>query len=313
MLRKIRLFYYNNKQIIWVSLGLIVFVYVIICIVNYNIKVDNDRQLAEQNLQASSTNQSNTAYLPSKPTPIISDSKVSEDTLESDTQIIQKFVDCGNSNDVEGAYNLLSQDCKDEMFSDVNRFYNNYFKNIFSQKKSYDLETWSSFGQYVTYRIKYLNDIMATGNINDEFIEDYYTVITENNERKLNINQFIRKHEVNKSSNLEGLEISVLNQYVYYDYEQYEITFTNNSDKNIIIDSKDDTETVYVTDTNGVKYSWFGNEVPNEYLSLKPGESRTFRIKFNKLYNPNREDSSIYFEDIKIDGEEQVRNLTTPV
>lgn len=313
MLRKIRLFYYNNKQIIWVSLGIIVFVYVIIRIINYNIRIDNEKQLAEQNSQVNSVSQSNTAYLPSKTTPIMSDSEVSEDTLESDTQIIQKFIDCGNSNDVEGAYNLLSQDCKDEMFSDINRFYNNYFKNIFAQKRSYDLETWSSYGDYVTYRVKYLNDIMATGNINDEFIEDYFTVITENKEKKLNINQFIKKYEINKTSNLEGLEVAVLNQYVYYDYEQYEITFTNNSDKNITIDSKDNTETVYLTDTNGVKYSWFGNEVPNEYLTLKPGDSRTFRIKFNKLYNINRKDNSIYFEDIKVDGEEDVKSLATPV
>ena len=154
---------------------------------------------------------------------------------------------------------------------------------------------------------------MATGNINDEFIEDYFTVITENKEKKLNINQFIKKYEINKTSNLEGLEVAVLNQYVYYDYEQYEITFTNNSDKNITIDSKDNTETVYLTDTNGVKYSWFGNEVPNEYLTLKPGDSRTFRIKFNKLYNINRKDNSIYFEDIKVDGEEDVKSLATPV
>lgn len=313
MLRKIRLFYYNNKQIIWVSLGIIVFVYVIIRIINYNIRIDNEKQLAEQNSQVNSVSQSNTAYLPSKTTPIISDSEVSEDTLESDTQIIQKFIDCGNSNDVEGAYNLLSQDCKDEMFSDINQFYNNYFENIFGQKRSYDIETWSSYGDYVTYRIKYLNDIMATGNINDEFIEDYFTVITENKEKKLNINQFIKKYEINKTSSLEGLEVAVLNQYVYYDYEQYEITFTNNGDKTITIDTKNNTETVYLTDTNGVKYSWFGNEVPNEYLTLRPGDSRTFRIKFNKLYNLNRKDNSIYFEDIKVDGEEDARSLTTPV
>lgn len=312
MLRKIRLFYYNNKQIIWVSLGIIVFVYVIIRIINYNIRIDNEKQLAE-NTQANSISQSNTAYLPSKTTPIISDSEVSKDTLESDTQIIQKFIDCGNSNDVEGAYNLLSQDCKDEMFSDINQFYNNYFENIFGQKRSYDIETWSSYGDYVTYRIKYLNDIMATGNINDEFIEDYFTVITENKEKKLNINQFIKKYEINKTSSLEGLEVAVLNQYVYYDYEQYEITFTNNGDKTITIDTKNNTETVYLTDTNGVKYSWFGNEVPNEYLTLRPGDSRTFRIKFNKLYNLNRKDNSIYFEDIKVDGEEDARSLTTPV
>lgn len=313
MFRKLRLFYYNNKQIIWVSLGIIVLVYVIIRIINYNIKIDNERQLVEQISQDNNTSQSNTAYLPSNSNPVMSDSKVSSDTLESDSQIIQKFIDCGNSNDVEGTYNLISQECKDEMFSDIDVFYNNYFKDIFNQKRSYDIETWDTYGGNTTYRIKYLNDIMATGSINDEFIEDYFTVITENNEKKLNINQFIKKNEVNKTSNQEGLEISVLNQYVYYDYEQYEITFKNNNNQNITIDTKDNSETVYVTDSSGVKYSWFGNEVPNEYLTLAPGDSRTFRIKFNKMYNPDKRDYDINFGDVRINGENEATNLKIPL
>lgn len=309
MLRKVRLFFYNNKKVILTSVGVFILIIVIIQVFNYNARRNSEEELSKQNAQANNIGQSNTAYLPSNKNPIMSDSEVSEDTLESDTQIIQNFMDYGNSNNIEGAYNLLSQDCKDEMFSTIDRFYNNYFKDVFSEKKSYDIETWNKDKGNVTYRIKYLNDIMATGSINDEFIEDYFTVITENKEKKLNINQFIRKDEVNKNKSKDGLEISISNLYIYYDYEEYEITFTNNSDKTITIDTKDNTQTVYIKDQNDVEYNWFGNEVPNEYLTLEPGESRTIRIKFSKLYNPDREDTSINFEDIEIEGKDEKDKL----
>ena len=38
---------------------------------------------------------------------------------------------------------------------------------------------------------------MSSGTVNDEYIEEYITVVTENNEKKLNVNQFIEKEELN--------------------------------------------------------------------------------------------------------------------
>lgn len=303
MLRKLRLFYYNNKQKIWFALGIFILICVILQILNYAIKRNNQQQVSETNEQNILTNKQ---YTPSTTAPVVSDSKISETTLKEDTDIIAQFMDYGNSNDVEGAYNLLSQDCKNEMFSTVDRFYNNYFQSIFSEKKSYDVETWIEYNGNVTYRIKYLTDIMATGSINEEFIEDYFTVVEENDEKKLNINQFINKLQMNEEKSENGLDVSITNRYDYYDYVQYEFTFTNSSDKQITIDTKDNTETVYIEDTKGNEYTWFGNEIPNEYLTLAPGESRTFRIKFNKLYNPERLDKSINFTDIRKDGESEV-------
>ena len=138
MLRKLRLLYYNNKEKIWLGIGIIALVIVIIQIINNRIKKNKEEQLANIN---SNIDYSNQTYLPSKSFPIMSGSKVSDEELEEDTNLIKEFIDYGNSNNVEGAYNLLSQECKDEMFSDIDRFYNNYFKNIFYEKKSYDLDT----------------------------------------------------------------------------------------------------------------------------------------------------------------------------
>ena len=307
MLRKLRLFYYNNKEKFWVTIGIIVFVIVLIQIINGVIKNNKQEEKNSNNdnesTVISSGSSKNETYLPSRTDSVISDSKVSKDKIEEDTKIIESFVNFGNANDVEGAYNLLSQDCKDEMFQTIDRFYEFYFKNVFSEKRSYDIENWDSTGSRTTYRIKYQNDIMATGMINEEFIEDYITVIEENEEKKLNINEFINKVDLEKKGQVDGLEATVTAKYNYYDYVEYDITFKNTTQGTIILDSKIDNESVCLEDERGVNYSWFGNEIANENLILNVGESASLRIKFNKLYNQNRVDYKIKFTDININNE----------
>lgn len=300
MLRKLRILYHNNKTKIWLILGIIIFVYVIIRMFNAQIKKENEEKInngTNQNFQV-------TTYLPSSQTSVMTNSSTPKENLKKDTEIIKNFIDFCNDNNIEEAYNLLSQQCKDELYKNINDFYNKYYKNIFNEKRSYDIENWAS-SKNITYKVKYLNDIMSSGTVNDEYIEEYITVVTENNEKKLNINQFIGKEELNLKRETDNLNITVVNKYVYYDYEEYEIIFENNTDKNIILDTKENTESVYIEDTKDVKYTWFGNEVPNSYLNLNSGESKRLRLKFNEIYTGKKTDSTIYLTDVNIDGQEE--------
>lgn len=300
MLRKLRILYHNNKTKIWLILGIIIFVYVIIRMFNAQIKKENEEKInngTNQNFQV-------TTYLPSSQTSVMTNSSTTKENLKKDTEIIKNFIDFCNDNNIEEAYNLLSQQCKDELYKNINDFYNKYYKNIFNEKRSYDIENWAS-SKNITYKVKYLNDIMSLGTVNDEYIEEYITVVTENNEKKLNVNQFIGKEELNLKRETDNLNITVVNKYVYYDYEEYEIIFENNTDKNIILDTKENTESVYIEDTKDIKYTWFGNEVPNSYLNLNSGESKRLRLKFNEIYTGKKTDSTIYLTDVNIDGQEE--------
>ena len=300
MLRNLRILYHNNKTKIWLILGIIIFVYVIIRMFNAQIKKENEEKInngTNQNFQV-------TTYLPSSQTSVMTNSSTTKENVKKDTEIIKNFIDFCNDNNIEEAYNLLSQQCKDELYKNINDFYNKYYKNIFNEKRSYDIENWAS-SKNITYKVKYLNDIMSSGTVNDEYIEEYITVVTENNEKKLNVNQFIEKEELNLKRETDNLNITVVNKYVYYDYEEYEIIFENNTDKNIILDTKENTESVYIEDTKDVKYTWFGNEVPNSYLNLNSGESKRLRLKFNEIYTGKKTDSTIYLTDVNIDGQEE--------
>lgn len=304
MFRKIRILYNNNKITVWAVIGIIIFIYVILRLVNANIRKNNQQEL---NNSANMANVANTqssyqSSMPSTDTAVMTDTTISKETLKTDTDIIKQFIDYCNNNNIEEAYNLLSDDCKKELYNSQEKFEDDYVKEIFTEKRSYDIQAWEQGrkGSTTTYKVKYLNDIMSTGVANDEYIEEYITIVKQNDEKKLNVNQFIGTDEINKKETEGDLQITVNDRYKYYDYVEYEITFENNGENDITIDTKDKTDSVYVKNSDGVTYDWFGNEVPNDYLTLHAGERRSFRIKFNEMYSPKKGDTAIYFTDVHL-------------
>ena len=186
-MHKIRVLYQKYKTLIWEVVGVVAFILIIIHTANYFIAQKNQEERTNQKVEEAENVQS----LPSRA--IVSDEKINKEILEKDSDTIEQFIDFCNSGNVEDAYNLLSSDCKEEMFKTQERFYNNYYSRIFTEEKSYEAETWIAKNGAVTYRIKIIPNIIASGQESEAFIEDYYTIITENKEKKLNIDKFIRK------------------------------------------------------------------------------------------------------------------------
>ena len=303
-MRRLRLFYQNNKKKIWTVIGIAVFVVVLIRLANYNVERQNEENY--KNTIANNTAERNVSYAPSQS--ITSDTSISEERAEENINMIETFIDYCNNNQIEEAYNLLSNTCKEELFPTIDDFYNNYYKDIFTEKKSYDEEMWG-VSEGVTYRVKILQDIMASGKVEEEFIEDYYTIVTEEGTSKLNIKNFVNETDINKSNHVEDIEFQVLKKKTYIDYEEFEVQIKNNSDKKVVIDTKENTETVFIRDTKGVGYGWYGHEIANNLLELNTGETVNLAIKFNKVYNTNRKDANMHFTDIHKEGVEETLSI----
>lgn len=303
-MKRLRLFYRDNKKKIWSVIGIIVFILTLIHLANYNIKKEKEENYKDLNTTENTKN--NVSYAPSQS--IISNTKISKKSAEENINLIEKFIEYCNNNQVEEAYNLLSNDCKKEIFPTIEDFYKNYHQNIFTEQKSYDAEMWGIYNG-VTYKIRILKDIMASGKIEKEFIEDYYTIVTEDENLKLNIKNFVNKVEINKSNSVEDIDFNVLNKKIHIDYEEIEIEIKNNSDKRVVIDTKENTETVFIKDTNGVGYGWYGHEIANNLLELDQEETVSLVIKFNKIYNTNRKDAKLYFTDIHKEGIEKTLDI----
>ena len=295
-MHKLLRFYNNNKLLVWKAIGIVAFVIIMIQVLNNIVKKQKENKNNEyvNNVESTSNSQKNDTISES----IISNKTVNKLTSESNTEIIGKFMKFCNESKLEEAYALIGDDCKERMYKTKDDFIEKYYKKIFTESKTYSLENFYTNGNYTTYRIKIKNDILVSGREEKEYIEDYFTIFRQNDEYRININGFVGKKTLNKSIEKNDVKIEVLERYLYKDNEIYKLKITNNSDEKLFIDSKENNKNIFLQDTNKVKYQWVSNEVSKEELTINSNDTRTIEIKFSKLYNPDRNTTSINFTNI---------------
>ena len=304
-MHNLRSFYYNNKFKIW---GIIAFIVVIL----FSIRTLN-RIAKEQNMQklntisnvntsknnSSISNNSNT-FISSSESAVTGDD-ISKEEIDEVQKIIDQFITYCNKKELENAYNMLSDECKKVLYQDVNKFKTLYYDKAFNGKsKSVGIENW--IGN--TYKIKINEDIMSTGKISSSSLQDYYTIVQDQNgNKKLNINNFVGTEKINVETNTNNLKINVLYRNIYIDNEEYVLNIENNTNDKVILDSKKDTKSIYVLDKNNIKYDAYSNELLSNLLSIDSGFSTQLTIKFIKNYSStSRKDEQIVFSDTQINN-----------
>ena len=143
--------------------------------------------------------------------------------------------------------------------------------------------------------------MLYTGSINTNSTEDYYTIEKQKDGVKLNISNYIGDKEINRTKTDENLKLKVVKKQIYKDYEEYEIEVTNLTYKTILLDSKENTKTMYLIGENNVKYYSLAHEVIKENLVIRPKATMKIYVKYNKEYNSNRTVNKLGFSDIILD------------
>lgn len=301
-MRKIIRYWNQNRKQIIIIIAIIAFIIIMLQVVNELLKPTKE---SNQN-----NNKSNVSDLQKPTQSAITGQNVTEETSEENTEIIKSFIDYCNSSEIEKAYDLLSNDCKEE-FGNLDTFMSDYYKRNFKTKKTYNLDfMFSEQGSY-TYKVTYYeDDLLATGGTTtNKNFEDYITIINQNGERKLNINNFIKKQEINKTQATEAIQITIKNKRVYRSYEQYRILIKNNTKNTISISDGENSEDIYLLDKNEAKYEAFIHEIPLENLSIKPMRTIELDITFNKIYYTYRNIEKIQFNNICLDQENNIRTI----
>lgn len=212
-------------------------------------------------------------------------------------EVIEQFVEYCNNGNVEEAYNLLSDECKDEMYKTLNDFKVSYYDQVFAgEKKSISVENWSAN----IYKVTIQKDILSTGIYTDEdTLRDYMSVITdENNNYKLNINGYLGREDINLTEVQDNIEITVLRSNTYKDYQTYTFKIVNNSDDTILLDDKSNINSMYLEDENGVEYSAYTHEISDAELVIPSGQTREIEIKYYNKYISSKQIEKIVFSRI---------------
>lgn len=210
---------------------------------------------------------------------------------------VNQFVDLCNEQKIEEAYNLLSEECKEEVYPSLDSFRNNYYNAIFNgQKRNISVESWAGN----IYKVKFEMDALSTGVYTEEnTVQDYIAVVkNENDEAKLNVNGYIGRNEVNKTQSSSNVTITALRSDSFMDYETYTYSVTNNTNKTILLDDKESTDNMYLEDENGNTYTAYIHELSDAELMITPGETKEITIKYYNKYGTTKNIKNIVFNKI---------------
>ncbi|NLC87771.1 MAG: hypothetical protein GX682_03225 [Clostridiaceae bacterium] len=288
-------YYHENRIGIWITIIAIIIIIIAIQTINGIIKNNNgvkSNNLSNQNDIIKEQDYKNNL----NPNILISDTEV----VKEKQLIIDQFIRYCNTGKIQKAYDLLSDNCKKQLFPTLEIFKQNYYNINFQTTRLYSKEKFLE----KTYKIKLYEDILSTGNANSKVIEDYYTIINKDDNVKINISNYINEINLDKSMSNNKLKVNIVKKQVYKEYEEYEINITNLTYNDILLDSQETTKSIYLTGNKNVQYYSLSHEMSTNDLVVKSKGTKTIFIKFNKEYNSNSTINSLNFTDIIENNEE---------
>ncbi len=299
MFNIIRNFNQNRKMYLEILL-VIVFVFIVLGLIN-NMTKEN-----KNNTRINSENATRLTNDVISDKSAVSGQEISKNRLNKETEAIKNFLDYCNDSKVDLAYEMITEDCKNAMFPTVDDFNKIYYSKLFDvSNKQFAIENWSQN----VYKIQIMNDILSTGQINNNATKtDYITVISEGEDYKLNINNYVSKKNINKSTEKENIKIMITDVDTYMDYEIYNLTIENNSDNKIMLDTGNDSKNVYLLDSNDMKYYFYNNEIIENQMIISSKYKTNVKIKFSNKYSSNRKIEQLVFSKLILDYDKYKEN-----
>lgn len=302
MLKIVRL-YNRNRKIIWLWLIIAIFCIAIINLVQYAY-MEQSRKLAESATNQISVeekeNPSEVVDYNEAAQSITAGGAVEEDVKDEVQGVLEQFVQYVTNKQIDQAYNLLTEDCKEILYPTLEGFEQKYCQDLY--EKIYDFQSWSSTDSTYVYQVRFYDNMLSAGlDFTNHYLEDYITVLKKGDVYKVNIHNFVRADNIRKTAEANKVQFKVNNVETYLDYEIYEIEITNDSSKEIILDTREKDNSVYVKNSDGLKIQALLYENTDEELKIPAGETKTIKIKFNNTYNGEKRIISLGFSDIIID------------
>lgn len=239
----------------------------------------------------------NTTYSPHEVL-LTSETEVPEELYSPIENLIDDYVNKCNNQDYDGAFNLLTDDCKTHAFNDSLEEFTKYASSIFPEKKRYSIQNYSNSGGYYIYNLKLIDDIITTGLTNQTYAyyEEKIAIKQEGNNLKLCVNDYMGYQELKNISEDDYLKIRIESKEKYYEHETYTVKVTNKTDKTTILyDGMIGGEIYLVSGTDQRSPS-----IVNDSLILIPGETKTVQITFAKYFDENTAADHIIFDKIRI-------------
>ena len=304
-MNRLKRFYDQNTKLVWSIIGIIVAIIVALQIINNITKRKLEKRQEElSNLNGINTNMDinttnyNDISLQSQES-VLSGNKIPSNR-QGEIDTINEFFKCLNEKEIEKAYNLLTEECKEEMYSSVEDFNDYYYNQILDgTNKNITVENWSGH----IYRVKINDNILSSGKYSEQNTIEDYIIVKENdeNEYRLNVNSYIGRVYLDRESEQKNIIIKTLQKDDYMDYTEYTFEITNNSMRPIVLDGLEYLDSLYLEDDNGIKYPCYSHEMSLERLKVNPEDKKTVKIKFFNKYSSTRKITKAVFSKLILD------------
>ena len=305
-MHKLLRFYNQNRIKIWAIIIAIVLLIAIIQILNSAAIQQNKDYL--QNKEETETTLNNVVSYDKQSESIISGGSVKKTYQDKFGETINTFFNYCINNEIQRAYDMLSTNMKKIKYPTKESFEEEYCKNKFNSNMQYSFQSWSTANGKYIYVVNIYENMLSTGKTSKEnYVEDYITIVPEEDTYKINVDGYIGRNYINKESSGEDVNLKVIYVDQYMNYEIYTFQTKNNTDKTIILDPQENTKNTYVVDDKGNKFDALVYENKKEDLILEPQENKIIQIKFSDVYRTSLNIKQINFTKI-VEQEEYLIN-----
>ena len=295
----IKRFIDRNGKLIWYVTLIIVFIFLVIKGLNsFYEEKDLERQ-EELGTNMANNEKSETQQMQEKDYTVTSDS----------TQItMASFVNYCNKRDLEKAYKMLTDECKNAMFPTVQDFERVYINNIYKIQRTFEMIRWSTDDDKITYLVTLYGDLLATGGTANKTQEYCTFVEQEDGTYKLNINNYIYGEERNFQTTKRGITVKIGHVDIYEEYERIEITINNNTSKKICLTGNKYKGNIYLQNSKETTYSSVNSKFDNEEIVLEPNAQITIWVDFNKVYSAINKAEYLVLSDVILNYEDYLQS-----
>ena len=256
-------------------------------------------------------------YLKNRPEEIIATNTYTPDTPVMDTgesvpetvreevnNIIDTFFNYCNSKQYKNAYDMLTTDCQEYMYSDSLSEFMEYVDSVYTSQKIYNIQNYSNVNDVYIYDINILDDILSTGTTGGyETYKEKIALIEENGVMKISNQGYIGKTTF---SNVTGedqyVKISIMDKNMSYQREEYAVEISNKTDGYLVIGNGNLANEITLNLGDQTRPAL---DIINNPIILAPGQTTNYFLLFDKYYDDGKTPTEMSFNLIRVFGNDE--------
>lgn len=213
-------------------------------------------------------------------------------------ETIDTYFNYCNNKQYEEAYQMVSDDCKRIYFPTLEDF-KEYVDIVFDENKIYYLQNFSNYNGTYIYRMRIMEDLMATGLTNKDnlyFYEEKIALKEEDDKISLSLRQYITSENIEEIYEDDYVKITIKSKDVFYEQEIYNIEVKNKTSKTVVLADTQESNEIILQVGSEMR----GTDVDNLYVVIYPDETQEYSLAFTKFYDEENLPAGLIFNAVRI-------------